>query len=83
MKQRPSENIMGKGENPVNQHFLCIPQCLLPSLKQILFLQSCLRAYILAAIAFDLDQSKILMLGKLLTFYMTIPTFNDLEEEAL
>ena len=36
-----------------------------------------------SANAFDLDQSKILMFGKLLTLYNRIPNLNDLEEEAL
>ena len=29
------ENIVGKGENAGNQHFLLFPQCLLPFPKQI------------------------------------------------
>ena len=29
------ENIMGKGENAGNQHFLLFPQCFLPFPKQI------------------------------------------------
>ena len=29
------ENIVGKGENAGNQHFLLFPQCFLPFLKQI------------------------------------------------
>ena len=33
------ENIVGKGENAGNQHFLLIPQCFLPTRKQILFSQ--------------------------------------------
>ena len=34
------ENIVGKGENVGNQHFLFLPQCLLPFPKQILIFQS-------------------------------------------
>ena len=32
---KPSENIVGKGENAGNQHFLLFPQCFLPFLNQI------------------------------------------------
>ena len=30
LKRKPSENIVGKGENAGNQHFLLFPQCFLP-----------------------------------------------------
>ena len=30
LRKRPFENIVGKGENAVNQHFLRFPQCFLP-----------------------------------------------------
>ena len=36
--KKPSENIVGKGENAGNQHFLIFPQCFLPVLKEFLFL---------------------------------------------
>ena len=29
-RKRPFENIVGKGENTGNQHFLLFPQCFLP-----------------------------------------------------
>ena len=29
-RKKPSENIVGKGENAGNQHFLLFPQCFLP-----------------------------------------------------
>ena len=35
LKQRAFENIVGKGENAGNQHFLLIPQCFLPFSNQI------------------------------------------------
>ena len=35
MKQRAFENIVGKGENAGNQHFLLFPQCFLPFPNQI------------------------------------------------
>ena len=31
LRNRPFENIVGKGENAGNQHFLLFPQSLLPS----------------------------------------------------
>ena len=33
-KKKPFENIMGKGENAGNQHFLPFPQCFLPYQRQ-------------------------------------------------
>ena len=30
LKEMAFENIVGKGENAVNQHFLLVPQCFLP-----------------------------------------------------
>ena len=36
----PFENILGKGENAGNQHFLLFPQCFLPFTKQISNFQS-------------------------------------------
>ena len=35
LRKKPFENIVGKGENAGNQHFLLLPQCFLPSPKQI------------------------------------------------
>ena len=32
--EKPSENIVGKGENAGNQHFLLFPQCFLPDQRQ-------------------------------------------------
>ena len=32
---KPFENIVGKGENAGNHHFLLFPQCFLPFSKQI------------------------------------------------
>ena len=34
--KEPFENIVGKGENAGDQHFLLFPQCFLPFTKQIL-----------------------------------------------
>ena len=38
--KQPFENIVGKGENAGNQHFLLFPQCFLPFPKQISILHS-------------------------------------------
>ena len=35
MKKKLLENIVGKGENAGNQHFLLFPQCFLPITKRI------------------------------------------------
>ena len=59
---KPFENIVGKGENAGNQHFLLFPQCFLPFPKQVSFFSV---TFILSsANAFNLDQSKILSFGK-------------------
>ena len=60
--KKPFENIVGKGENAGNQHFLLFPQCFLPFLLQNSFFKSHL--ILLSANAFNLDQSKILLFGK-------------------
>ena len=35
LKKKPFENIVGKGENAGNHHFLLFPQCFLPTPKRI------------------------------------------------
>ena len=40
LTERPFENIVEKGENTDNQHFLLLVQCFLPFAKQILIFQS-------------------------------------------
>ena len=37
LRKRPFENILGKGENAGNQHFLLFPKCFLPFPIQIKF----------------------------------------------
>ena len=56
----PFENIVGKGENAGNQHFLLFPQCFLTSHKQF----SILDPHLSSANALNLDQSKNLSFGK-------------------
>ena len=69
LKKRPFENIVGKGENAGNQHFLLFPQFFHPSQKE--FLCFLVTFKLLSANAFNLDQSKILVFGKGLTHYQT------------
>ena len=40
LRKKPFENIVGKGENAGNQHFLFFPQCFLHFSKQISIFQS-------------------------------------------
>ena len=40
LRKKPFENIVGKGENAVYQHFLHFPQCFLPFPEQILIVWS-------------------------------------------
>ena len=56
------ENIIGKGENAGNQHFLLFLQCFLPFPKHISIIQ--VTFILLSASALKLDQSKKLLLGK-------------------
>ena len=58
----PFENIVGKGKNAGNQHFLLFPQYFLPVPRQISVFESHL--FFSSANAFNLDQSKILLFGK-------------------
>ena len=43
-RKKPFENIVGKGENGGNQHFLLFPHCLLSYQKQKSFFELCLIA---------------------------------------
>ena len=72
LRKKVFENIVGKGENAGNQHFLFFPQCFQPKSNF-----SFLVAFTLSsANAFNLDRSKILLFGKELTHYHTIPHFD-------
>ena len=65
-RKKRIENIVRKGENAGNQHFLLFPQCFLPFLKQLAVFSD---TFILwTANAFNLDQSKNLLFGKGLSF---------------
>ena len=64
MRKRHFENILGKGENAGDQHFLLYPQYFLSCPKQI----SNVESFILSsANALNLDQSKSVLFGKELT----------------
>ena len=60
-KVEPFENIVGKGENAGNQHFLLFPQCLYPFKTKFIFSAE---LSLLSANAFNLDQSKKLSFGE-------------------
>ena len=63
--KRPFENIVGKGENAGNRHFLLFPQCFQHYHRQkVIFLSTFMLS---SANAFNLDQPKILWVGKELT----------------
>ena len=67
--KKPFKNIVGKGENAGNQHFLLFPQCVLPISIQI---SSFSVTFILLSVSsFNLDQSKNLSFDKGLNQYDT------------
>ena len=68
------ENIVRKGENAANQHFLLFPQCFVFFPKQISTLSS--------TNDFNLDQSKILLFGKVLTHSHTMTPFDAPGKQA-
>ena len=63
LRKKPFKNIVEKGENAVNQHFLLFPQCFLDTLskKEIIILAT---FTVSSANAFNSDQSRILSSGK-------------------
>ena len=65
LKKRDFENIVGKGENAGNQHFLLFPQCFLPYHIEIIISATFI---VSSANTLNLDQSKILPFGKGLIF---------------
>ena len=60
-RKRPFENIVGKGENAGNQHFLCSHSVFNPIMTKIIILSTVKLSF---GNAFDLDQAKILSFGK-------------------
>ena len=73
-KKKAFENILGKGENAGNQHFLLFPKCFLPFPKQMLIFESHLLCH-LQMLSIWSSRSKNLLYGKELTLYHTIPVF--------
>ena len=66
LKPKAFDNIVGKGENTGNYHFLLFPQCFLYlSNTKIIILATFI---LLSANAFNLDFSKILSFGKALVW---------------
>ena len=61
LNKKPFENIVGKGENAGNQHFLLFPQCFQTLPNQISNFHSHL--FLGLQNAFNLDQSRILSFG--------------------
>ena len=62
MYKKPFENILGKGENAGNQHFLLFPPCFLPFPKTNFNFS--FTFILLSANALNLDKSKIFSFGK-------------------
>ena len=75
LERKPFENIVGKGENADNQHFLVFQQCYLPFPKQISIFWSHL--FLLSANAFNLDLSKFLSFGKGLIHILKFTTIDS------
>ena len=73
-KKKPFENIVGKGENAGNQHFVLFHNVFYPIKDRDQHL-SCIKVVI--SNSFNLVRSKILLFGTELTLYHTILTFND------
>ena len=61
-RKKTSEDIVGKGENAGNQHFLLFPQCFQPFQTQISIFQPLF--FCPSANAFNLNQSKNMSFGK-------------------
>ena len=61
LRKRPLQNMVGKGENAGNQHFLFFTPCFLPIPKHFNFL---IAFNLLSANAFNLEHFKILLFGK-------------------
>ena len=59
--KKPFENIVRKGENAGNQHFLLFPQCFQPIPKRIPVFK--LRLICTSARTINLDQSKVFAFG--------------------
>ena len=68
LEKKTSENIVGKGENAGNQHFLLYQQCFLP-VPEIFQFFSHIYVVICKINALYLEQSKNLLFGKELNYH--------------
>ena len=75
LTKTPFENIVGKGENAGNLHFLVFPHNVSTRTKTKTIILETLTLSSASALNFVLSPK--LSFGKVLTFYHTIPTFND------
>ena len=76
LRKKPLENIVRKGENAGNQHFLPFPQCFLPFPTQIFNFAITCTFILWSANAINLDQSKILSFGEELNpFFYRVGSF--------
>ena len=73
LTKKPFENIVGKGENAGNQHFLLFPQFFLLIRRRV----SVFCLHLSSAHGFNLDQSKNLSLGKELKWRYTPIGYNQ------
>ena len=71
LKKRPNENIVEKGENAGNQHFLLFPQ----SFSTLSTTNFIFTVRFHAANAFNLDRSKIYFFAKEFTFYLLLQIY--------
>ena len=65
LDKKTFENIVGKGENAGNQHFLFLPQCFFMSQNKLKFFS---HVYFVVCKCFQFDQCKNLSFGKELIF---------------
>ena len=70
-KNKSFENILGKGENAVYQHFLLFPKCFLPFPREICIFFFLVAFILLSACALNSDKSKFLSFGKQFNHYQT------------
>ena len=75
LDKKAFKNIVGKGENAGNKHFLLFPQFFFTLPKTSFYFS--FNFILSSANACNSDWSKILLFGKELTLYLAIATFHD------
>ena len=80
--KKPFENIRIKGENAGKKHFLIFPQFLFLQFHKKHPIPSPNLNWHLNNSASNLEKSEILLSGKELTLYQTIPTSDEPEKEV-